>query len=64
MELEPIEFMYDREEFKKLMKLYFDDTTTQLMQGFELMTSQLRGKLVVVGSSSFHHGETHNPIIF
>ena len=34
------------------------------MQGFELMASQLRGKLAVGGSSSFHHGETHKTIIF
>ena len=41
-----------------------DDTTKQLMQGFELMASQLRGKLEVGGSSNFHNGETHKTIIF
>ena len=46
MVLEPIEVMYDRYEFNKLMKSYFDDTTKQIMQGFELVASQLRGKLV------------------
>ena len=30
------------------------------MQGFELMASQLRGKLTEGGSRYFHHGETHN----
>ena len=64
MFLEPIEVMDDWDEFKKLMKSYFDDTTKQLMQGFELMTSQLRGKLAAWGSSGFHHGETHKKIIF
>ena len=44
MLLEPIEVMDDRYEFKKLINSYFDDTTKQLMQGFELMASQLRGK--------------------
>ena len=34
------------------------------MQGFELMASQLRGKLATGGSSSFHHGETHKTIFF
>ena len=34
------------------------------MQGFELMASQLRGKLEVGGSSNFHNGETHKTIIF
>ena len=41
-----------------------DDTTKQLMQGFELMASQLRGKLEAGGSSNFHHGEKHKTIIF
>ena len=34
------------------------------MQVFELMASQLRGKLEARGSRSFHHGETHNTINF
>ena len=34
------------------------------MWGFELVASQLRGKLVVGSSISSHHGETHNTIIF
>ena len=63
MFLEPIEVMDDMDEFKKLMNSYFDDATKQLMQGFELMASQLRGKLAEGGSSSFHHGETHKTII-
>ena len=45
MALEPIEVMDDRDEFKKLMKSCFDDTTNQIMQGFELVASQLRGKM-------------------
>ena len=64
MVLEPIEFMNYRYEFKKLIKSYFDDTTKQLMQGFELMASQLRGKLAAGGSSSSHHGKTHKTILF
>ena len=64
MLLVPIEVMDDRYEFKKLMKTYFDDANKQLVQGFELMASQLRGKLVAGGSISFHHGETHKNIIF
>ena len=34
------------------------------MQEFELVASQLRGKMEVRGSRSFHHGETHNTIHF
>ena len=56
--------MYYRDGYNKLMNSYFDDTTNQLMQGFELMASQLRGKLVAGGSSSYHYGETHKTIIF
>ena len=54
----------DIDEFKKFLKSYFDDTTKQLMQGFELMASQLRGKLAAGDSRNFHHGETHNTIHF
>ena len=64
MVLEPIEFMDDRNEFKKWLKNYFDDKTKQLMQGLELMASQLRGKVATCGSRSFHHGETHKTINF
>ena len=39
MVLEPIEDVYYKDEFNKLIKSYFDDTTKQLMQGFELMAS-------------------------
>ena len=53
-----------RYEFKKLINSYFDDTSKQVMQGFDLMASQLRGKLATGGSNSFHHGETHKKIIF
>ena len=56
--------MDDNNEFKNLMNSYFDDTTKQVMQGFKLVASQLRGKLAAGGSSSSHHGETHNAIIF
>ena len=59
--MEPIEVM---DELKKLIKSYVDDTTKQLMQGFELMANQLRGKLAGGGSRSFHHGETHKTIFF
>ena len=59
---------YDGEEHIKFMKPLFDDITKnmthQLMKGFELMASQLRGKLEEGGSRSFHHGETHNTIHF
>ena len=56
--------MDENEEFKKLMKSYFDDMTKHLMQGFEFMASQLRGKLASGGSSHSHHGETHKTISF
>ena len=64
MVLEPIEVMDDKDEFKKLIKSYFDYTTKQLMQEFELVASQLRGKMAGRGNRSFHHGETHNTIHF
>ena len=64
MVLEPIEFMDDKYELKKLIKLYVDDTTKQLVQRFELMAGQLRGKLEAGGSRSFHHGETNKTIPF
>ena len=64
MVLAPIEVMDDKDEFNKLIKSYFDDTTKQLMQGFKLMASQLRGKLVGGDSRSFHHGERHKTIPF
>ena len=56
--------MDDRDEFNIFLKSYFDDTTKQLMQGFELVASQLRGKMAARGSSNFHHGETHKTIPF
>ena len=64
MVLEPIEVMYGKYELKILINSYVDDTTKQLMQGFKLMASQLRGNLAGGGSISFHHGETHNKIHF
>ena len=64
MVLEPIEIMDDRDEFNKIMKSYFDDTTKHIMQWFELVASQLRGKLAAGGSISSHHGETHKTILF
>ena len=37
-----VEAMDDKqEEFKSLIKPYFDEMTKQLMQGFELLASQL-----------------------
>ena len=56
--------MDDIYELNKLIKSYCDDTTKQVMQVFDMMASQLRGKLAVRGSTSFHHGETHNTISF
>ena len=64
MVLEPIEVMDDMDEFKKLPKSYFDDMAKQLIQGFGLMASQLRGKLATGGSSSSHHGKKHKTIPF
>ena len=64
MVLETIEVMDYIYEFNKFLKSYFDDKTKQLMQGFKLMASQLRGKPEVGGSTSFHHGETHKTIHF
>ena len=64
MALATIYFMNDRYEFNKFLKSYFDDTTKQLMQGFELVASQLRGKLATGGGISSHHGETHKTVIF
>ena len=55
MVLEPSKVMDERNEFKKWMKSYFDDKTKQLMQGFKLMASQLRGKMESRGKISFHH---------
>ena len=59
---------YDDKEHIKIMKLLFyginKNMTKHLMKGFELMASQLRGKLAEGGSRSFHHGETHNNINF
>ena len=46
------------------MNSYFDYMTKQVMKWFELVASQLRGKLAAGGSSSSHHGETHKTIIF
>ena len=56
--------MYDKDEFNKLIKSYFDDTTKQLMQKFELVASQLTVKIAAKGNINFHHGETHNTIHF
>ena len=64
MLLEPIEVMDDNDELKKLIKSCVDDTTKKLMQGFKLMTNQLRGKVAAGGSRSFHNGETHKTIPF
>ena len=64
MVLEPIEVIDYRDEFMKPMKSYFDDMTKHVMQWFELVAIQLRGKLTTRGSNSFHHGETHKTIIF
>ena len=64
MVLEHIEDMDYRDDFKTCLNSYFDDKTKQLMQGFELMARQLRGKQAAGGSRSFHHGETHKTIHF
>ena len=56
--------MYYRDEFNKWLKSYGDDTTKQIMQVFELMASQLRGKVEARGNRSLHHGETHNTTNF
>ena len=64
MILAPIEFIHDIYEFKKCIKPCCDDTTKQIMQVFELMASQLRGKLEARGNRNLHHGETHNTINF
>ena len=56
--------MYYKVEFKKLIMSYFDDTTKQLMQEFELVASQLRGNMEARGNRSLHHGETHKTINF
>ena len=56
--------MYDIYEFNKCLKSCCDDTTKQIMQVFELMASQLRGKPTARGNKSLHHGETHNTINF
>ena len=64
MVLELIEVMDDRDEFNKLINSYFYDTTKQLMQEFELVAIQLRGKMDARGNRSFHNGETHKTIIF
>ena len=62
--LSHIEVIDDKYGFKKLFKSYFDDMTKQLMQEFELVASQLRGKMEAMDNKSFHHGETHNTIHF
>ena len=64
MLLEPIDVMDYSYEFNKLMMSYFDDTTKKIMQGFELVASQLRGKLAAGASSNSHHIETHKAIPF
>ena len=56
--------LYDDEEPIKIMEPIFLDMTENPMKGFELMANQLRGKLAVGGSTSFHHGETHKTIHF
>ena len=37
--------LYDGEEHIKIIEPIFEDMTKKLMKGFELMASQLRGKL-------------------
>ena len=62
-----VEAMDDKEEeFKSLMKPYFEEMTKQLMQGFELLASQLGSKLETWSSSSSHHEEkkTYGETIF
>ena len=38
-------YMAEKEEFSKFMKPFFDDIIRQIMQGFELMASQIASKL-------------------
>ena len=59
---------YDGEEHIKIITpIFYDITknmTQHLMKIFELMASQLKGKLAEGGSRSFHHGATHNTLEF
>ena len=55
-----VEVMDQTEEFKKLMKSYFDDTTKNTMKGLELMSIQLGGKMAAWGINSSHHEEKKN----
>ena len=62
-----LEAMDDKEEeFKSLMKPYFDEMTKHLMQGFELFSSQLGGKPAPRSSNSSPHDDrkTHGEAIF
>ena len=54
------------EEFKSLMKPYFDDITKHLMKGIEWLASELGGKLAAGSSNSSHHEEkkTYRETIF
>ena len=64
MVLETIEVMDNIDEFNKLLKSYFDDMAKHLMQGLELMSSQLKGKMEARGSNSSHHGKKNKIISF
>ena len=50
-----VEFMDENEEFKKLMNSYFYNMNNNIINFFELISSQLGGKLAARGSSSSHH---------
>ena len=54
----------DNEDLKEFIKAAIEGMTKQSMQGFEMIASQLMGKLDAWGSRSFHHGDTNNTINF
>ena len=56
----------EEEEFKSLMKPYFDEITNHIMQGFKFLAIQIGGKLAVGSSNSSHHEEkkTYGVTIF
>ena len=67
MELEPIEDMDDNiysQDLKKFIKVSLEGMTKQLLQGFEVMATQLRGKMEAASSRSSHHGKKNNIIRF
>ena len=51
------------EYLKKCIKEALEGMIKQLMQRFEVMATQLRGKMAAKGSSSYHHGNKIRPLI-